>query len=70
VAACRVAIDLFSLYSFRSIVISAEKMATIDEGTEALVMNLRNLRGDFKKSINLKDQQLTINLVCHIKSIW
>ena len=61
---------IFLLCSARSVVISAEKVATIDEGTEALVMNLRNLGGDFKKSIDLKDQQLTNNLVSVIKGVW
>ena len=58
------------MYSVRSIVISAEQMATIDEGTEALVTNLRGLGADLKKSIDLKDQQLTNNLVSDIKGVW
>jgi hypothetical protein len=45
-------------------------VVTLDEGTEALVTNLRSLGVDLKKSIDLKDEQLTINLVSDIKDVW
>nr|CAH0103136.1 unnamed protein product [Daphnia galeata] len=59
-----------STTTIKSVVVSAEKVATIDEGTEALVTNLRGLGADLKKSIDLKDQQLTNNLVSDIKGVW
>lgn len=43
---------------------------TIDENTEALVKNLRNLGADLKKSVESKDQNLTQNLVNDIRSVW
>ncbi|EFX88450.1 hypothetical protein DAPPUDRAFT_305425 [Daphnia pulex] len=51
-------------------VAGSEKVVAIDEGTEALVANLRGLGADLKKSIDLKDHPLTNNLVTDIKDVW
>jgi hypothetical protein len=51
-------------------VAGSEKVVTIDEGTKALVANLRGLGADLKKSIDLKDHPLTNNLVTDIKDVW
>ncbi|KAI9562751.1 hypothetical protein GHT06_010205 [Daphnia sinensis] len=42
----------------------------IDENTEALVKNLRNLGADLKKSVESNNQDLTHNLVNDIKGVW